>query len=82
MISDVTRENPMVFNDSPKRDILKLRYDFSGYLEQGISIQLPENTFLLTKYGYFSLFFAWDGPVLEVLRSVLIPEQKNPAGRI
>ncbi|MEW6235649.1 MAG: DUF3857 domain-containing protein [Candidatus Omnitrophota bacterium] len=76
LVSEPTRETPIVFTTSPVRDPLILRFDVSAFLEQGAQFQLPENVLLLTEYGYYSLFYEWEGSEIVVRRSFLIPPQK------
>lgn len=76
LITDVTRESALVFESSPMRDLTQLSIDFSAYLEQGASVQVPENLFMITRYGYYALFYEWNGKRLEISRSILIPDQR------
>ncbi len=75
LVSEPTRAFPIEFKHSPVRDPLVLRYDVSSFLEKDALIQLPENTLLLNEYGYYSLFYGWDGSSIVVRRSFLIPPQ-------
>jgi len=76
LVSEPTRTTPIVFNTSPVRDPLLLRFDVSALLQQGARFQLPENVLLLTEYGYYTLFYEWKGSEIVVRRSFLIPPQK------
>ncbi len=76
LVSEPKREFPIVYNSSPIYDPLALRYDLSHYIDRDASIQIPENTLLLTEYGYYSLFYDWEGTELVVRRSFIIPAQE------
>jgi len=76
LVREPARVFPLVFESSPVWNPLELRFDMSLYLQQGASIPLPDNVLLLTQYGYYSLFYAWEGNHIVVKRSFLIPKQK------
>ncbi len=76
LVSEPTRETPIVFNSSPMQNPLLLRFDLTAYLDKGASIVLPDDTFLLTEFGYYSLFYSWDGMEVVLRRSFLMPEQR------
>ncbi len=75
LVSDTTRESPVTFNGSPKYEPVELAFDMTSILSKGARIVLPENSFIISEFGYYSLFYAWDGKVLKVRRSFLIPDQ-------
>ncbi len=76
LVNEATREFPVLFKDSAAREPLQISFDVSHYLDQGASIELPSNTFLLNEFGYYSLFYNWDGSNIVARRSLLIPPQK------
>ncbi|HQH70934.1 MAG TPA: DUF3857 domain-containing protein, partial [bacterium] len=76
LVREPARAFPLVFESSPVWNTLELRFDMARYLEQGASIPLPDNVLLLTEYGYYSLFYAWEGTQVVVKRTLLIPKQK------
>lgn len=76
LIGEPTRVFRMEFPASPVWDPVELRMDLSCYIDRGAVILLPANVFLLTEFGYYSLFYEWDGKTVIVRRSFLIPEQK------
>ncbi|MFB3787200.1 MAG: DUF3857 domain-containing protein [bacterium] len=80
LVREPTRAFPLVFESSPVWNTLELRFDMARYLEQGASIPLPDNVLLLTQYGYYSLFYAWEGSQVVVKRTLLIPKQKIQPG--
>jgi tetratricopeptide (TPR) repeat protein len=75
LVTDVTRESNIRFNNTVKRDLLKLQFDFADFLDQGASIELPEDVFLLTEYGYYAIFYEWHGTKVMITRSILLPRQ-------
>ncbi|MDP8244530.1 MAG: DUF3857 domain-containing protein [Candidatus Hinthialibacter antarcticus] len=75
LVSEATRQFPLVFSASPVQDHLNYEIDLSQQIDQGARVVLPENALLLTSFGYYSLFFEWDGAKVLVRRSFLIPSQ-------
>ena len=75
LVSEVTRQYPLVFTASPVQDDFQYEIDLSYYLDRNARIELPENALLFTSFGYYSLFFEWQGPKVIVRRSFLIPSQ-------
>ena len=75
LVNEPTREFPIQFLSSPVNEPLRLRFDLSSYIKEGATIILPPNTLLLTEYGYYSLYYAWEGTDVVVQRSFLIPGQ-------
>jgi len=69
------REFPMEFNSPPLFLPLTMRIDLSYFIENGYRITLPENAFILTQYGSYSLTSEWDGTDLVIRRSFLVYEQ-------
>ncbi|MGC9329622.1 MAG: DUF3857 domain-containing protein, partial [Candidatus Hinthialibacter sp.] len=63
-IGEPTRQFRMEFNSSPAWEPLDLRYDLSHFLDQGASIYLPDDVFLITEFGFYTLFYEWDGKEL------------------
>ncbi|MBD3268055.1 DUF3857 domain-containing protein, partial [bacterium] len=76
LITDVSREHAIQFDSSPMRDLLRIKIDFSAYLEKSAAIQLPKDLLLLTQFGYYSLFYEWVGKEVWITRSLLIPPQR------
>ncbi|RJP22955.1 MAG: DUF3857 domain-containing protein [Candidatus Omnitrophota bacterium] len=76
LVNEVTRESSMVFQGSAAHDPLQIRIDVSTLLRQGASITLPANTLLINEYGYYSLFYGWDGTDILIHRAFLIPPQE------
>ena len=75
LVSEATRQFPVVFPASPVQDHLHYEIDLSQQIDQGARVVLPENSLLLTSFGYYSLFFEWDGAKVIVRRSFLVPSQ-------
>ncbi len=75
LVSEVTRQFPLVFTASPVQDHLTYEIDLSHHIEKGARVVLPENALLLTSYGYYSLFFEWNGDTIIARRSFLVPSQ-------
>ncbi|MBI1388010.1 MAG: DUF3857 domain-containing protein [bacterium] len=75
LVSDATRQFPIKFDASPVQDHFEMRFDLSNWLKQGARIQLPDNALLISDFGFYSLYFAWDGDDVVMRRSFLIPSQ-------
>lgn len=75
LIGETTRQYDMVFRSSPVYEQDETRIDCRDWIEAGARIEQPDNVLLINEFGYYALFFAWDGPELVVRRSFLIPPQ-------
>ena len=76
LVGEPTRAFRMEFRNSLQWNPLDIRFDLSYYLDRGDTIVLPENVTLISEFGYYSLFYEWDGPELIVRRSFVIPAQE------
>lgn len=75
MIGDPTRQYAIEFQNSPVRDPLSTRLNLDTYIKQGAVISLPEDVLTINEFGYYSLFYSWEGNEIAVQRSFLVPEQ-------
>lgn len=75
MVSDTTRESPISFSGSPMYEPLVVDIDMSDYFGLGAKIVVPKNSFIINEFGYYSLFYAWEGKTLKMRRAFLIPDQ-------
>lgn len=74
-IREPTREFSVEFSGSPSQDPLRISIDLSEFFGISTTIELPDDVFLLTEFGYYSLFYEWLGSSVVVRRSFLIPPQ-------
>lgn len=75
LLGEPEREYPVVFETSPAQDPLSVRIDLSTFLRDGARIELPDNAFIISEFGFYSVFYAWEGDAVIIRRSFLIPPQ-------
>ncbi len=75
LVNEVTREFAIDFQASPVREPLHISIDVSAFLDRGTQFTLPQNTVILNEYGYYTLFYGWNGSEIVVRRAYLIPPQ-------
>ncbi len=75
LTGDATRETPMDFEPWVK----VMPYSIALTLPEGQAwsfLEIPEDTLLISEFGFYSLIFHVEGSTLTVTRSLLVPPQR------
>ncbi len=75
-IREVTRTSPVVIESPLTHNPSEITYDLSALLEEGKwRPELPEDVFIMDRFGIFTLTSRLEGSTVHVRRSMLIPPQ-------
>jgi tetratricopeptide (TPR) repeat protein len=75
-VNEPTRQFEMAFETSPVWHSCDVRINMSHYLQKKARIQLPEPVLLITEFGFYSLYYCWQGDEIIGRQSFLMPPQE------